>query len=78
MLSSVGTAAHPGPKFIIAVDMLGAALLVIGAAASPPPPEPELSLPQAEIETVKKAAAARAEIFVRRIAFPLFVMMCHY
>src|SRR3712207_702169 len=31
---SVGTAAQPAPKFIIEVDMLGAALVAIGAAVS--------------------------------------------
>src|SRR5690349_9270322 len=73
---SAGTAAHPLPKFSMAgaaLDIIGAGLVVVGAAAGSPASLPESSLPQAASEIEKIAAAVSAVILVARI--DLFLMV---
>ena len=68
------------PAVVVFVGALAYFLLVKGpreyvvpadAPETAPEPEPELSLPHAAIETVKNAAAARAETLISFIAKPL-------
>ncbi|WP_232234506.1 hypothetical protein [Actinoplanes sp. N902-109] len=87
MESSVGTAEHPAPKFVMvsedpdeaigaADDIIGAGVVAIGADA-----ESELSesLPQAASETVNSAAAATAVNCLVRILSPSVVVFYpHY